>query len=243
MFAERLEDRRLMTADLGGNTLTTATNLGSQDGARVISDFVGIADPNDYYRIQVERQSEVRIGLDGLRADADLQLLDARGRTIASSTRGGSNAESINQTLEPGTYFVRTFRYTGDTSYRLTLNATPNQPTVPDFAGNSLGQARNLGVLSGERSYFDAVGNYDRDDYYRFELPGRSTFELALDGLRADADVQLLDSSGRTITSSTRGGSQSEDIRRTLDAGTHFIRVYRYSGDTDYRLTLRVAAD
>ncbi len=243
MFAERLEDRRLMTADLGGNTLTTATNLGSQDGARVISDFVGIADPNDYYRIQIDRQSEVRIGLDGLRADADLQLLDASGRTIASSTRGGSNAESISRTLEPGTYFVRAYRYSGDTSYRLTLNVTPNQPTVPDYAGNSLAEARNLGVLSGERSYFDAVGNNDRDDYYRFELSGRSTFELALDGLRADADVQLLDSSGRTITSSTRGGSQSEDIRRTLDAGTYFIRVYRYSGDTDYRLTLRVAAD
>lgn len=243
MFVERLEDRRLMTADLGGNTLNTATYLSSLEGTRVISDFVGSADPNDYYRIQIDQQSEMHLGLDGLRADADLQLLDASGRTIASSTRGGSNAESISRTLEPGTYFVRAYRYSGDTPYRLTLNVTPNQPTVPDFAGNSLGAARNLGVLSGERSFFDAVGNYDRDDYYRFELTGRSTFELALDGLRADADVQLLDSSGRTITSSTRGGSQAEDIRRTLDAGTYFVRVYRYSGDTDYRLTLRVAAD
>ncbi|MDA1049522.1 MAG: pre-peptidase C-terminal domain-containing protein [Planctomycetota bacterium] len=243
MFVESLEDRRLMTADLGGNTLAAATNLGSLEGSREIADWVGRADINDYYRVRIGQQSDVRLGLDGLRADADLQLLNSSGQTIASSTRGGSNAESISRALQPGTYFVRVYPYSGDTNYRLTLNATPNQPTVPDYAGNSLGSARSLGVLSGERSYADFVGNSDRDDYYRFELAGRSTFELALDGLRADADVQLLDSSGRTITSSTRGGSQSESIRRTLDAGTYFVRVYRYSGDTNYRLTLRAEAD
>ena len=198
---------------------------------------------NDYYRVQVGQQSDVRLGLDGLRADADLRLLDVGGRTIASSTRGGSNAESISLALQPGTYFVHVYRYSGDTNYRLTLSATPNAPSVPDYAGNSLGDARNVGVLSGVRSYSDFVGNSDRDDYYRFDLAGRSTFELAVDGLRADADVQLLDSSGRTIDSSTRGGSQSESVRQTLDAGTYFVRVYRYSGDTNDRLTMRAEAD
>lgn len=163
--------------------------------------------------------------------------------SIASSIRGGSNPESISRTLQPGTYFVRVNQYSGDTTYRLTLSATPNQPAVPDYAGNSLGSARNLGVLSGERSFADFVGNSDRDDYYRFQLAGRSTFELDLNGLRADADVQLLDSSGRTIASSMRGGNQSESIRRTLDAGTYFVRVYRYSGDTNYLLTMRAQAE
>ncbi|MEO8496951.1 MAG: PPC domain-containing protein [Planctomycetota bacterium] len=243
MLVESLEDRRLMTGDLGGNTLAAATNLGSLEGNREVSDWVGQADINDYYRVQLGQRGDVRLGLDGLRADADLRLLDSGGRTIASSTRGGSNAESISVALQPGTYFVQVYRYSGDTNYRLTLNATPNAPSVPDYAGNSLGSARNLGVLSGERSYADFVGNSDRDDYYRFELAARSTFELALDGLRADADVQLLDSSGRTIGSSTRGGSQSESIRRTLEAGTYYARVYRYSGDSEYRLTLRAEAE
>jgi hypothetical protein len=128
MFAERLEDRRLMTADLGGNTLTTATNLGSQDGARVISDFVGIADPNDYYRIQIDRQSEVRIGLDGLRADADLQLLDASGRYVAGSFNGGMNPEAVDRVIESGDYFVLVYPYgNANTNYRLSLETTTVQ--------------------------------------------------------------------------------------------------------------------
>ena len=126
MFAERLEDRRLLTADLGGNSLATATSLGSLEGSREISDFVGRADPNDYFRVKIGQQSEVRLVLDGLRADVDLQLLDIGGRTIASSTDWGSNAELINRQLESGTYFVRVYQYSGDTNFRITLHATPN---------------------------------------------------------------------------------------------------------------------
>jgi len=37
--------------------------------------------------------------------------------------------------------------------------------------------------------------------------------------------------------------NQSEAISRTLDAGTYFVRVYHYSGDTNYTLTLRARAD
>jgi hypothetical protein len=243
MLFELLEDRRLMTADLGGNSLAAATDLGTLQSSRVISDFVGLADVNDYFRLRLGAESELRLGLDGLRADADLQLLDASGRTIASSTRGGSSAESITRTLAAGTYVVRVYRYSGDTNYRLTLSAAPLQSVVPDNAGNSLAAARNLGVLSGERSYSDFVGNSDRDDFYRFDLTGRTVFDLSLTGLSADADVQLLDSAGRAIASSTRGGNQSEAISRTLDAGTYFVRVYQYSGDTNYALTLRARAD
>ena len=243
MLFEPLEDRRLMTADLGGNSLAAATDLGTLQSSRVISDYVGRSDVNDYYRLRLGQQSELRLGLENLRADADLRLLDASGRTITSSTREGASAESITRTLAPGTYFVRVYRYSGDTNYRLALSAAPLQSTVPDNAGNSLAGARNLGVLSGERSYSDFVGNSDRDDYYRFQLGSRSAFDLSLAGLRADADVQLLDASGRSISSSTRGGNQSEAISRTLDAGTYFVRVYRYSGDTNYTLTLRARAD
>ncbi len=212
---EALEPRQMMAADIGGNTISSAANIGTLDGSRIVSDWVGLADPNDFMRIQVPQQSYVQFGLSGLRADADLQLLDSSGRSIAYSARGGSNSEAINEDLPAGTYYVRVYRFSGDTNYTLTMNATPRQPNVQDNAGNSRDTARNVGVLSGERIYSDAVGSQDRDDFYRFQVTGRSSFELQLDGVTSDADVQLQDVNGRTIESSTRAGSESESIRVT----------------------------
>ncbi len=241
MLFEPLEDRRLMTADLGGNTLAAPTSLGTLQGTRVISDFVGAADVNDYFRVGIGRQSELRLNLDGLRADADLQLLDSAGRTIASSTRGGSQPESISRTLNAGTYFVRVYQYSGDTNYLLTLWTAPDAP--PDYAGNSLNAARNVGALSGTVVFNDFVGQADTADYYRFRIDARSEFQLRLDNMTADADVVLLDSAGRQLTGSYRGGAAAEAIDRVLDSGDYFVHIYPFGGaNTDYRLTLTRAA-
>ncbi|MCA2708056.1 MAG: S8 family serine peptidase, partial [Microcystis sp. M025S2] len=87
-------------------------------------------------------------------------------------------------------------------------------------------------------SYSDFVGSADTNDYYRFSLGTSSNFSLSLTGLSADADVSLLDSNGTVITSSTNGSNSSESITRQLNAGTYFVRVYPYSGSTNYDLTL-----
>ncbi len=63
-------------------------------------------------------------------------------------------------------------------------------------------------------------------------------FNLGLTGLTADADVQLLNSSGSVIASSVRAGTASESITSQLSAGTYYIRVYPYTGDTNYNLAV-----
>ena len=93
-----------------------------------------------------------------------------------------------------------------------------------DFAGNTLSTARDLGILSGNRTFADYVGSDDTNDYYRFTLAAPSNFSLLLNGLSADADVQLLNSSGTLITQSNAAGTSPESITRTLDAGTYFVR-------------------
>lgn len=240
---EALESRRLLTVDLGGNSLATATDFGSVNGTRELSDAVSRTDPNDYFRFRIDGQANTRIDLTGLRADADVSLLDGGGRTMAQSTQGGSQSEQITRSLAAGTYFLRVYRYSGDTSYRLSVRVDSAAPTIPDNAGNSTSSARYIGTLNAQQSYSDFVGSADRDDYYRFDLTDRSRFELSLEGLSADADVSLLNSQGSTLASSTRGGNASESINRTLDGGTYFARIYRYSGDTNYRLTLKAELD
>jgi methionine-rich copper-binding protein CopC len=107
-----------------------------------------------------------------------------------------------------------------------------------DYAGNTLSAARDLGILSGASTFTDFVGTSDTNDYYRFTLNARSTLALSLTGMTADADVQLFNSQGSTIATSTAGGASNEAITQTLEAGTYYVRVYQYSGDTNYNLYL-----
>jgi hypothetical protein len=65
-----------------------------------------------------------------------------------------------------------------------------------------------------------------------------------MDGLSANANLQLLKDNnsnnsidkGDVIASSNKGGTLSESISETLNAGNYFIRVYSKSGNTKYDL-------
>lgn len=117
-----------------GNTLGTARNLGTWQGIRTVSDFVGAGDPQDFYRIQLNTTSNLSLALSGLRADADLILIRDfngngtidRGDMLAVSEASDTTPEQINATgLAPGNYFVLVNQYVGDTSYNLQLASAP----------------------------------------------------------------------------------------------------------------------
>jgi hypothetical protein len=219
--------------DRAGNTLGKARNIGTLTSSQTFSDWVGSSDTNDYYRFALTEARSFSLRLDGLSADADVQLLSSTGATIVNSTQGGKLAESISRSLTAGTYYVRVYPHSGSTSYNLTLSSAPF-----DRAGNSLGAARNIGTLSTSQSFSDWVGSADTNDYYRFDLYQPSNLSLSLNGLSSDANVQLLNSAGGDVASSIRGGTTAESISRELAAGTYYVRAYQNSGDTFYNLTL-----
>ncbi len=222
------------------NSLGQATNLGALSGTRSIQDFVGSSDRNDYYRFDLSQASSFSLTLNGLSANANVELLTSSGALIQRSANGGTRAESISRSLNAGTYFVRVYQGSGNTNYNLTLAATGSGPA--DNAGNTLATARNIGTLSSSQSFTDFVGSSDTNDYYRFDLSQSSNFSLSLNGLSADADVQLLNSSGTVLSSSANGGTTAESITSTLGTGTYYVRVFPYSGNTNYSLTLAAAS-
>jgi RHS repeat-associated protein len=107
-----------------------------------------------------------------------------------------------------------------------------------DGAGNTLDTARNLGILTGTQTINDSVSNADLKDIFRFQLTDSSDFSLLLNGLTADADVQLLDSSGNLITGSSQEGTTPEAISIKLNPGVYYVEVDNHSGDTEYNLQL-----
>jgi hypothetical protein len=104
--------------------------------------------------------------------------------------------------------------------------------------------AQNLGSLNGTRTIRGSLswsrGSYDLDDFYKFQLGGRSRFSAALRGLAENAELQLLNSRGRAIAFSNKPGTRAESITRTLEAGTYFLQVSQYGVSTRYVLRTSV---
>lgn len=80
-------------------------------------------------------------------------------------------------------------------------------------------------------------------EYFRFILQGRSSFNLSLTGLSADANIELYDSSRNLIPlnpGNNTGGPMSEVINRVLNnAGTYFVRVLANgNGSSSFNLSL-----
>lgn len=134
----------------------------------------------------------------------------------------------------------------------LVANASPKDISgrfisATALLGNQLGQARDLGVLSGTQTIADSVSNARPDDLYRFTLQVNSDFKLAVSGLTTDVDVALIkDINGDNsidftdiIAASQESGLSPESIDiNGLAAGTYYVRVYQFQGSTNFTLNL-----
>jgi hypothetical protein len=122
----------------------------------------------------------------------------------------------------------------------------PSQITETDFlnardsAGNTANEANAIIPTTpgrGVRGYIDTAD----DDYYAFILGATNQFNLSLDGLAADVNVELLDSNENAIASSTNPDRTPESISTTLETGTYFIRITSATEvGTPYNLELSV---
>ncbi|MBW4661024.1 MAG: CAP domain-containing protein [Drouetiella hepatica Uher 2000/2452] len=99
---------------------TTAARLSLNSGDR--RTYRGQLEPSNLsrlYRIRCS-QGDLSLSLTELKANASLTLLNSKGKTVGRSDRSGLSPESLTQTVEQGTYYVRV---SGDRSskYKLSL--------------------------------------------------------------------------------------------------------------------------
>lgn len=238
--------------------LPTEVNLNPLTAAQVTG-TVNTRNTSDTYRFDLSTESRLNLTLTGLTADADVRLIrDANGNgsvdsgeEVARSQLDGTRDEAIVlNTLAAGTYFAQVYQYSGNTPYSLNLTATPTFIPPIDNAGNTLLTARNIGELTTAQTFNDFVGTIDTNDFYRFTLSNTSNLVLTLAGLSADADLELIQdlnnngvvNPGELLAWSVAGGNTPERIATGLSAGTYYIRVYPYSGNTNYTLTASATA-
>jgi hypothetical protein len=154
-------------------------------------------------------------------------------RTIASSTSSdGSYSWRVPTSLSSGTNYNIKIRSVNDSSVYDYSNSFTVQSTWPPTV------TRDLNNYTGREEYSGYVGS---DDYYKFYVDSPGYLQFALRGMSADADLQLLNSSGIVLESSRKSGNSDEYANKNLGIGTYYMRVYGHNGaDTNYRLILNL---
>ncbi|MCX5961609.1 MAG: PPC domain-containing protein, partial [Cyanobacteria bacterium] len=175
-----------LNIDYAGNATTTGVvNIGG-----AISGTINFGGDTDWFRVNLVAGTtyEFRQNLTTL-GDPFLTLFNSSSVAIASNDNSGGNRNSL---------ITYTAGYTGTYYLGARASSTTDRGTYTvsaaavDYAGNTLGATRNIGTLSGTQSFSDWVGTGDINDFYRFSVNAPSTFNLTLNGLSADANVELI---------------------------------------------------
>ncbi|MEP0910837.1 S8 family serine peptidase [Leptolyngbya sp. GB1-A1] len=139
-----------MEIDRAGNTLRHAKSIRLGSKISYFKDSIGKLDKNDYLRLRLHDRSSLSLKLDRLKANANLQILNSKGRVIQTAARRGKAAERLNLDLGSGTYYIRVYsQQRTETTYQLTLSATPNSPSsssLPDLRGISFNSPQFLSM-------------------------------------------------------------------------------------------------
>ncbi|MDM3852567.1 MAG: pre-peptidase C-terminal domain-containing protein [Aphanizomenon gracile PMC627.10] len=214
------------------NPINQANNLGTLgEVIKTVDDQIANSSFN-YYKFTLAENSTVNLKLSGLSQDVSIYLLSSNGNRIEYSNQPENADESISKNLKADTYYLQVSGGTG-TTYKLDASAISLGAFPVDNAGQTIDNAKDLGVLKSEvTSSTDFIGSFnglasDFDDYYKFTLAENSTVNLNLSGLSQDAnlDLYLRSSNGNRIQQSTLPNNVDENISQNLKAGSYYLQV------------------
>jgi hypothetical protein len=226
-----------MTTD-PGSTFNTALDLGVLRRNRNLNGLLDAENRADVFQFRLNRSANFSSLVRGRGGgEVRVTLFNDDRRRIAQSEQAGRRG-AIETILDAGTYFVKLLRQNGNFNYRLNLAADRFTPPE-DNAGNTLDTGRLISLSPSSSVFSDFVGSADTDDFYSFDVTAPSQLNLVLDGLSADANLQVLNSNGAVIGDSTTRGTVAEILTLNLNRGRYSLRVLpgTIGANTFYDLT------
>jgi hypothetical protein len=166
-----------------------ARNIGVLNGNKAFQGFVGLKDKVDYYSFRLTGRSSFKLSLSQLQNNVDVALLQG-GKVISRSAKNNKKSESINTTLEAGTYYIRVDQKRSNSKYKLTLNAAslsnPNPPSPTSrklvsllTSGGSTVSRMGLVDLGTGKLSFLPLGNQEGTVLLDIAAQGNDTFAVA----------------------------------------------------------------
>lgn len=187
-----------------------------------ISALIGTGTDKDWFSFStVSGAANLKVVLDQLPADYDVRLYNSSGTRLATSSNGGTTAESITRnTATAASYYVQVYGYSGafnaNSCYRLKVS-TSGSP-FRNVGAESVEGAINLQKLDG----LSALN--------LFPNPVNSALNLNFFNTEANTiNAEVLDMLGRTILStrinSDEGFNTAEINTSAFNEGIYFVRL------------------
>ncbi len=243
-------------------TILTAQKIGALTaGVKLLQDSVTKeTDDKDFFQFELSANGKVDFLLSNLSSDVDLNLYDSSGKLLHIGWEWGSVDIGYQKTLDAGTYYVGVDYYDGynkgvTSTYDLSLTLSdvspapePETPVPTPNSDGTIATANKLGTLSnGAKLLQDSVTKgTDDKDFFQFELSANGKVDFLLSNLSSDVDLNLYDSSGKSLHNGWEWGSVDIGYQKTLDAGTYYVGVDYYDGynkgfTSTYDLTLTLS--
>lgn len=201
----------------------------------------GVYDCSDWWKVTLPTDGNLTVRtLSDPTLEIDMYLFDVDGKSQIAGydVSFGTHDSTHYHGLKAGTYYARSFRYSGYGSYRIASRYTAARLANDTEPNDSLLIARSIAVnttYTGHLGYFSG-GVRDQYDFYTFTLSSAwDTLFIRTDSdSTIDIDVALYDQTGSQIDYSMSTG-RTELLKHTsAGAGTYSVRLKEYSGYGSY---------
>lgn len=180
-----------------GSTLAKAQRIDVSKPVQ-FTNRIGGTDLLDTYRFRLSSSTKVDLKLQGLKRNADMALLDSKGRVLEIAARPGKRDEVLSKTLGKGTYFIQVLGRGRSTAYQLKMTAVP-----PNSGGNG-GNGSDNGGGNGGGSNPNSSPTLSRNT--EFIVTRASMKALSSDQLLFTDKEQAGDRLVYTVTKGTQSG-------------------------------------
>lgn len=107
------------------------------EGSSIYTGQLSEDTPSRLYKVRVNRASSLNVALTDLRSNADLALLNRKGKVLNQSANKGRIDETINHAVERGVYYIRVAGRKSQTQYRLSLGLGTAKSAPPPQLKNA----------------------------------------------------------------------------------------------------------
>ncbi len=216
-------DLNFSEVQLSGDSVETAESLTATSTEQTVKNVIGASDNSDFYRIDLATSGSFKLSLKQLSADAMLEVINSSGTVVASSANLSATQTELDVNLTAAVYYIKVVSISQTIStYEFSYRFEEVRQTVTRTFQESIQSAK---VIETGSTTADTVES-NSEDYYRVDLDKASRLDLKLDGLSANANLELLDSEGNIIDSSLNSGTQADIVLNNLNPGTYYVRVF-----------------
>ena len=233
-----------------GHDIATAKTLTPTATRNTVSDWVGDAAPEDFYKVTLA--ADGTLNLNAITYGNNPLLVEIKDATLNTINSGSyySNdaAAGISAPLTAGTYYIRVSAGAGETDGNYTLSYWSGATaigTIADGSGNTFGLARDLGTVGATSSFINEnVGSSDPVDYFKFTVGSYSLVDFDVNGADAAYRLKLYDAGGTPIATlaDDYGNGTDRQYLRYLAAGTYYVGVTTTDAKLAYGLQVTATA-